>query len=111
LGAKDPNRPFPSGQNETPLVKWRIQGMDESSLPLSGIKCELTINFALFGTFSNIFLLYVVNCWPSVSGNETYVNIEYEASEMFDLHNVVISIPLPALREAPSVRQIDGEWK
>ncbi|CAN6326091.1 unnamed protein product [Urochloa humidicola] len=87
LGAKDPNRPFPSGQNETPLVKWRIQGMDESSLPLS------------------------VNCWPSVSGNETYVNIEYEASEMFDLHNVVISIPLPALREAPSVRQIDGEWK
>ncbi|AQK40420.1 Coatomer subunit delta [Zea mays] len=87
LGAKDPNRPFPSGQNETPLVKWRIQGMDESSLPLS------------------------VNCWPSVSGNETYVNIEYEASEMFDLHNVVISIPLPAVREAPSVRQIDGEWK
>ncbi|KAJ1273987.1 hypothetical protein BS78_05G028800 [Paspalum vaginatum] len=87
LGAKDPNRPFPSGQNETPLVKWRILGMDESSLPLS------------------------VNCWPSVSGNETYVNVEYEASEMFDLHNVVISIPLPALREAPSVRQIDGEWK
>jgi hypothetical protein len=87
LGAKDPNRPFPSGQNETPLVKWRIQGMDESSLPLS------------------------VNCWPSVSGNETYVNIEYEASEIFDLHNVIISIPLPALREAPSVKQIDGEWK
>ncbi|XP_006654249.1 coatomer subunit delta-1-like [Oryza brachyantha] len=87
VGAKDPNRPFPSGQNETPLVKWRIQGMDESSLPLS------------------------VNCWPSVSGSETYVNIEYEAAEMFDLHNVVISIPLPALREAPNVRQIDGEWK
>ncbi|XP_006644962.1 coatomer subunit delta-3 [Oryza brachyantha] len=87
VGAKDPNRPFPSGQNETPLVKWRIQELDESSLPLA------------------------VNCWPSVSGNDTYVNIEYEASEMFDLHNVVISIPLPALREAPGVRQIDGEWK
>ncbi|VAH18869.1 unnamed protein product [Triticum turgidum subsp. durum] len=87
VGAKDPNRPFPSGQNETPLVKWRIQGMNESDLPLS------------------------VNCWPSVSGNETYVNIEYEASEMFDLNNVVISIPLPALREAPTVKQIDGEWK
>ncbi|CAL4960614.1 unnamed protein product [Urochloa decumbens] len=87
IGAKDLNRPFPSGQNETPLVKWRIQELEESSLPLS------------------------VNCWPSVSGNETYVNIEYEASEMFDLHNVVISIPLPALRGAPSVRQIDGEWK
>jgi hypothetical protein len=37
VGAKDPNRPFPSGQNETPLVKWRIQELDESSLPLSGV--------------------------------------------------------------------------
>ncbi|KAL6614220.1 hypothetical protein ACP70R_036490 [Stipagrostis hirtigluma subsp. patula] len=87
VGAKDPNRPFPSGQNETPLVKWRIQELSESSLPLA------------------------VNCWPSISGNETYVNIEYEAADMFDLHNVVIYIPLPALRVAPSVRQIDGEWK
>lgn len=59
----------------------------------------------------NLVLPIAVNCWPSVSGNETYVNIEYEASEMFDLHNVVISIPLPALREAPGVRQIDGEWR
>ena len=59
-------------------------------------------------------MLYVsiaVNCWPSSSGNETYVSIEYEASSMFDLQNVVISVPLPALREAPSVRQIDGEWR
>jgi len=33
---------------------------------------------------------------------------------MFDLLNVVISVPLPALREAPSVGQIDGGmevWK
>lgn len=52
-----------------------------------------------------------VNCWPSVSGNETYVSIEYEASSMFDLRNVVISVPLPALREAPTIRQIDGEWR
>lgn len=52
-----------------------------------------------------------VNCWPSVSGNETYVNLEYEASQMFELQNVVISIPLPALREAPRVQQIDGEWR
>lgn len=52
-----------------------------------------------------------VNCWPSVSGNETYVSMEYEASSMFDLQNVVISIPLPALREAPNVKQVDGEWR
>lgn len=56
-------------------------------------------------------LVCAVNCWPSISGNETFVNIEYEASDMFDLHNVVITVPLPALRESPSVRQIDGEWR
>ncbi|KAL6853726.1 hypothetical protein ACP4OV_019755 [Aristida adscensionis] len=36
VAAKDPNRPFPSGQNETALVKWRIQELNESSLPLAG---------------------------------------------------------------------------
>ncbi|PKA58725.1 Coatomer subunit delta-1 [Apostasia shenzhenica] len=86
IGLKDPNRPFP-GQHDVGLMKWRIQGMNESALPLT------------------------VNCWPSVSGRETSVNIEYEAIEMFDLQNVVISIPLPAAREPPNVLQIDGEWR
>ncbi|KAI3448356.1 hypothetical protein Pfo_005021 [Paulownia fortunei] len=89
LGLKDPNRPFPTGQagDGVSLLKWRMQSADESLVPLS------------------------INCWPSVSGNETYVNLEYEASQMFDLQNVVISIPLPAIREAPRVQQIDGEWR
>ncbi|XP_057976655.1 coatomer subunit delta [Malania oleifera] len=89
LGLKDPNRPFPIGQagDGVGLLKWRMQTVDESVVPLT------------------------INCWPSVSGNETYVSIEYEASSMFDLRNVVISVPLPALREAPNVRQIDGEWR
>ncbi|KAI4298136.1 hypothetical protein L6164_031730 [Bauhinia variegata] len=91
LGLKDPNRPFPTGQAGDAagvgLLKWRMQSTDESIVPLT------------------------INCWPSVSGNETYVSIEYEASAMFDLQNVVISVPLPALREAPSVKQIDGEWR
>ncbi|KAH9612486.1 hypothetical protein KSS87_009935 [Heliosperma pusillum] len=43
--------------------------------------------------------------------NDTYVSIEYEASSTFDLQNVVISVPLPALREAPNVTQIEGEWR
>ncbi|CAK9165403.1 unnamed protein product [Ilex paraguariensis] len=87
LGLKDPNRPFPAGQagDGVGLLKWRMQSVDESVVPLT------------------------INCWPSVSGNETYVSIEYEASSMFDLQNVIISVPLPALREAPSVKQIDGE--
>ncbi|XP_076950116.1 coatomer subunit delta-2-like [Bidens hawaiensis] len=89
LGSKDPNRPFPAGQagDGLGLLKWRLQSKDESDVPLT------------------------INCWPSVSGNETYVSIEYEASSLFDLQNVVISVPLPALREVPSVRQIDGEWR
>ncbi|CAK8543539.1 unnamed protein product [Lathyrus sativus] len=91
LGLKDPNRPFPTGQASDAagvgLLKWRMQSTDESLVPLT------------------------INCWPSSSGNKTYVNIEYEASSMFDLRNVVISVPLPALREAPSVSQIDGEWR
>ncbi|XP_051145244.1 coatomer subunit delta [Andrographis paniculata] len=86
LGLKDPNRPFPTGDGVS-LLKWRMQSADESLVPLS------------------------INCWPSVSGSETYVNLEYEASSMFDLQNVVISIPLPALREAPKVQQVDGEWR
>lgn len=46
-----------------------------------------------------------------MSGNDTYVNIEYEASDLFDLQNVVISVPLPAIRDPPTVNQIDGEWR
>ncbi|KAM7257917.1 hypothetical protein ACFE04_013658 [Oxalis oulophora] len=91
LGLKDPNRPFPTGQggdaSGVGLLKWRMQSTDESMVP------------------------FTINCWPSVSGNETYVSIEYEASSMFDLRNVVISVPLPASREAPTVRQVDGEWR
>ncbi|CAN1225371.1 Coatomer subunit delta-2 [Linum grandiflorum] len=87
LGLKDPNRPFPTGDaSEVSLLKWRMQSGDESMVPLT------------------------INCWPSVSGNETDVSIEYEASSMFDLRNVLISVPLPALREAPNVSQINGDW-
>ncbi|ERM98446.1 hypothetical protein AMTRI_Chr07g28590 [Amborella trichopoda] len=90
LGLKDPSRPFPTSQTGDAaglgLLRWRMQSTDESLVPLS------------------------INCWPSVSGRETYVSIEYEASSKFDLHNVAISIPLPAVRDPPSVRQVDGEW-
>jgi hypothetical protein len=52
-----------------------------------------------------------INCWPSVSGGESFVNIEYEASQAFDLQNVLILIPLPALHDVPTVNQVDGEWR
>ncbi|KAL2635464.1 hypothetical protein R1flu_006943 [Riccia fluitans] len=86
LGMKDPSKPFPTG-SQSGILKWRMVSKQESLVPL------------------------MINCWPSVSGGESTVNIEYEASKMFDLQNVVIQIPLPALREGPTVNQADGEWR
>ena len=85
LGLKDPNRPFPMG-SPLGILKWRYQTRDESKVPLS------------------------INCWPSVSGGESFVSIEYEATDKFDLHNVVISIPLPPLRDPPTVNNVDGDF-
>ncbi|KAF9671892.1 hypothetical protein SADUNF_Sadunf12G0097700 [Salix dunnii] len=93
LGLRDPTRPFPTGQTGDAgvgLLKWRMQSADESMVPLtSGYKSEAA---AYLTTVHFLF-------------------IEYEASSLFDLRNVMISVPLPALREPPSVRQIDGEWR
>jgi hypothetical protein len=85
LGLKDPSRPFPTG-SPLGILKWRMQSKDESLVPLS------------------------INCWPSASGSDSYVNIEYESTAPFDLQNVVIAIPLPALDSPPKVNQIDGDW-
>jgi hypothetical protein len=85
LGLKDANRPFPMG-SPLGILKWRYQTRDESKVPLS------------------------INCWPSVSGGESFVSIEYEATDQFDLHNLVISIPLPPLRDPPQVNQVDGDF-
>lgn len=83
LGLKDPNRPFPTG-SPLGVLKWRMQTSDESMVPLS------------------------LNCWPSTSGDESYVSIEYESTSKFDLQNVVITVPLPPLREPPTVNQVQG---
>ena len=64
------------------MLKWRLQSRDEALVPLS------------------------INCWPSASGRESYVNIEYESSASYDLQNVVIAIPLPHGSQAPSVNQV-----
>eukprot|EP00798_Chlamydomonas_sp_ICE-L_P013531 gene13531-19401_t len=68
LSLKDPSRPFPTG-SELGILKWRMQSKDESLVPIT------------------------INCWPSVSGGQSYVNIEYESTSAFDLQN------------------IDGDWR
>lgn len=86
LGLKDSSRPFPTG---APLgvLKWRYQSADEADIPLT------------------------INCWPSVSGGQSYVNIEYECTASFDLHDVRIIVPVPALAAPPQVNQIDGDYQ
>lgn len=86
LGLKDPQKPFPAG-SPLGILKWRMQTTDESMVPL------------------------LINCWPSASGGESYVNIEYESTTDFDLQNVAIAIPLPALASTPKVNQVDGDWR
>ncbi len=81
LGLRDPERPFPTG-SALGILKWRFNTTDESLVPL------------------------LINCWPSVSGGESYVNIEYESQAAFDLQNVEIAIPLPPMSHAPQVNQV-----
>lgn len=68
LGVKDPSKPFPIGLPQV-ILKWRFQTTDVDLVPIT------------------------VNCWPTPSASETFINIEYEATAKYDLHNVVIAIP------------------
>lgn len=83
LGLKDPNRPFPTG-SALGVLKWRFSCKDESKVPLQ------------------------ISCWPSVSGSDTYVNLEYEAAADFELQNVQILIPVPG---PPTVNSCDGDYQ
>jgi hypothetical protein len=84
IGLKDATREFPSG-SALGVLKWRYQSTDESDVPL------------------------IINCWPSISGGESFINIEYESSAPFDLHDVQVVVPVPALASPPKVNQIDGD--
>lgn len=44
-----------------------------------------------------------INCWPSISGGESFVNIEYESFAEFDLQNVVVAIPC---HQPPRINQV-----
>ena len=87
IGLKDPSREFPTSA-ALGVLKWRYQGaLDESAVPL------------------------MISCWPSISGGESFINIEYECSAPFDLHDVQIVVPVPALSSPPKVNQIDGDYQ
>ncbi|CAL1694674.1 unnamed protein product [Somion occarium] len=87
IALKDPSRSFPVGQ-PLAVLKWRYSGKDETYVPLS------------------------INCWPTPSNDGTCdVNIEYELeNEALTLHDVVISIPLPAGSYPTVTPGHAGEW-
>ena len=86
LALKDAGRPFPTG-SALGILKWRCAPKDEAAVPLQ------------------------LNCWPSVSGAQSFVSIEYEATSEFDLHAVRIAIPVPPGREPPAVTSCDGDYR
>ena len=86
LALKDASRPFPTG-SALGILKWRCAPREESAVPLQ------------------------LNCWPSVSGAQSYVSIEYEATAEMELQNVRIAIPVPPSREPPAVSSCEGDWR
>jgi len=86
LQPKSNDKAFPVGQ-DIGLLKWRFQTQEEDQMPL------------------------IINCWPNKTSNGCSVNIEYELQKKtLDLHEVVISIPLPPNSGAPSLKDYDGEY-
>lgn len=49
-----------------------------------------------------------INCWPSTSGGESYVSIEYECNVALELQDVSIVIPLPNLKSGPRINSVSG---
>lgn len=85
IKAKDAGAIMPSA-----VMKWRLQTSDDALLPLS------------------------VSCWPSKSGDQTQVTMEYELlnSPNGELHNVSIVVPVPG-SQPPVVSTIEEgnhEW-
>ena len=86
IGLKIASKPFPLN-TDVGVLKWRLQAVDESALPLS------------------------INCWPSENGeNGCDINIEYELEHSYlELNDVQINIPLP-MGCTPIVSEYDGEY-
>jgi len=81
LMLKDNSKSYPIGTGST-ILKWRYVTKDEKAIPLT------------------------INVWPSTSGGETTVPVEYEKNCNFDLLDVTIAIPIPG--PGPSIGDAEG---
>lgn len=78
LSHKDQSKSFPVG-NEIGVLKWRLPGGTDKMLPIS------------------------VSCWPSASGSDVTVNLEYELGGSLDVQNFHVIIPCPGEAEVIDV--------
>jgi hypothetical protein len=104
VALKNPDRGFPVGQ-ALAVLKWRYAGTDESYIPLSGEFLHILPNGGLDRG-------QIVSCWPTPSNDGTcLVNIEYELENTeLVLHDVVVSIPLPAGSYPTVASGHTGDW-
>ena len=73
---------------------------------LQGLRKHLKCALCTLQSTDEAKVPLLINCWPSASGAESYVNIEYESTVPFDLHNVAIAIPVTSTSSAPHVNQV-----
>lgn len=91
IGLKDSSKPFPTTQvssNPIAVLRWRYVSKDETAAPI------------------------LINCWPSDTGSESTVNIEYDLGStpsIQELRNVVINVPIGSSSQ-PTVSHCDGEF-
>ncbi|PRP76234.1 coatomer subunit delta-like [Planoprotostelium fungivorum] len=71
LALKDDSKFYPNA-TPSPVLKWRYATKDEDAVPLT------------------------ISIWPSVSGKNVTVPVEFEKKVGFDLYDVTITIPLPS---------------
>lgn len=86
IGLKDSKKPFPINQT-LPVLRWRFNSKDETFLPL------------------------IINCWPSLSGDDTgsaELNLDFELENKdLVLKNVKIEIPLPdSMETSPELPRV-----
>merc|ERR1712113_168703 len=86
LVLKDRNSSFPMS-TDLGLLKWRAAINEENdSVPL------------------------MVNCWPSESRNEVFINVEYESAAAFDIKRLKLLIPVPKRdggKSLPTINNVD----
>jgi len=85
LSHKDQSKSFPVG-NELGVLKWRLPAGTEKMLPIS------------------------LSCWPSQSGSDVTVNLEYEKNGPLDVSNLRVIVPCPGEAEITDVGEGDARY-